>query len=89
VSEPEAHEFRLLPGEALSSPSLDAQHWVRVYAELVDFCELMLARSELSLEDAHLHRRLNHYRFRLQHWRAELVGGSPDCRNASGAGPGC
>ena len=34
-----AEEFRLLAGEEYSSAGLDARHWVRVYKELVEFCE--------------------------------------------------
>jgi hypothetical protein len=68
VLEPAAEEFDLLPGEELAVPEADAQHWVKVYRELIEFCELMLSRPEQSLEAAQLHRRLTHYGRRLRHW---------------------
>jgi hypothetical protein len=67
----EAEEIRSLPGEDLWIAPDDAQHWVRVYQELVEFCELMLTRPELSLEEGHLERRLGHYHSRLRRWREE------------------
>jgi hypothetical protein len=74
VLEPPVKEFRLLPGEEHSSaPNEDARHWVGVYLELVEFCELMLARPELALEDGHLRRRLGHYRAGLEAWQAAAV----------------
>jgi hypothetical protein len=42
----EAEEFRLLPGEEHGLAPDDAKHWVRVYHELIEFCELTLARPE-------------------------------------------
>lgn len=48
MSEPVVEEFGLLPGEELSVPEADAQHWATVYQELIGFCELILSRPELS-----------------------------------------
>jgi hypothetical protein len=68
--EPAGEEFGLLPGEEqVSLPQADAEHWMKVYQELIEFCELMLRRPEQSLEAAHLRRRLSYYRRWLQHWR--------------------
>jgi hypothetical protein len=69
----EAEEFGLLPGEERGLVPDDARHWVRVYRELIEFCEVTLARPEWSLEGAHLSRRLSHYRRRLRHWQEELA----------------
>jgi hypothetical protein len=69
----EVEEFDSLPGERSSAPE-DAQHWLSVYRELIEFCELMLSRPELSLEAGHLQRRIGHYRRRLVHWEEELDG---------------
>jgi hypothetical protein len=77
VSDPLAEEFCLLAGEEHSSASQDAQHWVRVYGELAEFCQLMLGRPELSLENGHLQRRLSHYHTRLEHWHVGLAQSSP------------
>jgi hypothetical protein len=68
-----AEEFGLLPGEEYGLPRDDARHWVRVYQELIEFCELTLARPEWSVEGAHLNRRLCHYRLRLRHWQQEMA----------------
>ena len=69
----ETEEFGLLPGEEYGLAPEDARHWVRVYQELIEFCEVTLARPEWSVEGAHLHRRLCHYRKRLQRWQQELA----------------
>jgi hypothetical protein len=71
MSESAAEEYGLLPGEDRSlAPAEDARHWVIVYQELIEFCQLMLARSELNTEDGHLRRRLSHYHLRLRRWQA-------------------
>jgi hypothetical protein len=49
-----------------------------LYKELVEFCELMLTRPELSAENGHLRRRLDHYYSRLEHWQARLSAAQPD-----------
>jgi hypothetical protein len=66
--QPEAEEVRSLPGEELGIAPDDARHWVRAYQELIEFCELLMTRPELSLEQRHVQRRLTHYRSRLGHW---------------------
>ena len=72
MSDPAAKEFRLLPGEEhMSAPEEDAGHWVRVYQELIELCELMLTQRTLSLEDSQVQGRLRHYRSRLDHWQME------------------
>jgi hypothetical protein len=70
--QPEAEEVRSLPGEELGIAPADARHWVRVYQELIEFCELLMTRPELSLEQRHIQRRLTHYRLRLGHWQEVL-----------------
>ena len=68
-----SEEFSLLPGEEhASAPDQDAQHWVIVYSELIEFCELILTRPEQDLEAAHLRRRITHYRRRLRCWQEQL-----------------
>jgi hypothetical protein len=68
--QPEAEESARLPGEEHGTAP-DAEHWVRVYRELIEFCELMLTRPEFNLEAGHIHRRLGHYRSRLSYWQGE------------------
>ena len=70
--QPDTEEFRSLPGEELGIAPDDAGHWVRVYQELIEFCEVLLTRPELSLEQRHIQRRLTHYRSRLSHWQELL-----------------
>jgi hypothetical protein len=70
--QPEAEEVRSLPGEELGIAPDDARHWVRVYEELIEFCELLMTRPELSLEQRHIQRRLTQYRSRLGHWQEVL-----------------
>jgi hypothetical protein len=72
LMQPEAEEFRNLPGEERGIGPDDARHWVRVYQELIEFCELMMTRPEQSLEERHLQRRLTYYRARLGHWQEVL-----------------
>ncbi|MBJ7601255.1 MAG: hypothetical protein DLM67_23030 [Candidatus Nephthysia bennettiae] len=73
MTQPEADEFGLLPGEEHGLALEDARHWVRVYQELIEFCEVTLARPEWTLEAAHLQRRLTHYRRRLVRWQQEVA----------------
>jgi hypothetical protein len=68
--QPEAEKFASLPGEEHDTAP-DAQHWVLVHRELIEFCELMLTRPKLHLEAGHIHRRLDHYRSRLSYWLGE------------------
>lgn len=70
-----AEEFGLLPGEEDGQASDDARHWVRVYQELIEFCELTLARAEWGVEAGHLNRRLCHYRARLRRWQEQEESG--------------
>jgi hypothetical protein len=71
MAQSEVEELDSLPGERSPAPR-DAQHWISVYRKLLEFCELMLSRPELSLEAGHLQRRIRHYRRRLGHWQEEL-----------------
>jgi hypothetical protein len=73
MSETAAEEFGLLPGEQQTSSPEDAQHWITVYQELIEFCELMLTSPGQSLEAGHLRRRLIHYQWRLRCWQEELA----------------
>jgi hypothetical protein len=73
MEQPEVQSFDSLPGERSPAPE-DAPHWIQVYRELIEFCELMMSRPEVSLEAGHLQRRLCHYRERLRHWQEELDG---------------
>jgi hypothetical protein len=73
MTQTKADEFGLLPGEEHSLAMEEARHWVRVYQELIEFCEVTLARPEWTLEAAHLERRLTHYRRRLARWQQDVT----------------
>ena len=65
----EAEEFDALPGDDGRWSPEDGAHWIRVYQEVIEFCELMPRTPELSMEGGQLQRRLKHYRSRLEHWQ--------------------
>jgi hypothetical protein len=73
MTQTKADEFGLLPGEEHGLAMEEARHWVRVYQELIEFCEVTLARPEWTLEAAHLERRLTHYRRRLARWQHDVT----------------
>jgi hypothetical protein len=59
----------LLPGEDESAPRADdIEHWIKVYREMAEMCQLLLKQGTPEIPEPELEKRLRRFTRRLGFW---------------------